>query len=120
MMSSDREHVDDQVWRTFVRQFTMVCLYISFGIPKEHRRVLFLKIPIKFRIEDFPSNSCLRKISYEKLMNLTLSELQGVVPVELMSCVEAMLTSKTPRDFEIWLDRNYSEYHTPKSSMGGV
>ena len=115
--SSVIDEADDQNWRTFVRQFTVFCLNIAFNIPKGRRTFLFISIPIKTNLNDVPINTCLRESSYEKLRNLTSSELEGVVPLELVSCIDAMLASKTPRDFEEWIEANYNDYHTPRKVL---
>jgi len=113
-METSAENADDLNWRTFVRQFVSFCLNILLRVPKGHRKLLFMRLPVKYKLSDFPENICLREDSYQKLRNLTTSEFEGVIPVELISCIDAMIASPSPRDFELWLARNYTEYHTPR------
>ena len=115
--SSASGNADDQDWRTFVRQFTVFCFNILLKIPKGERKFLFFTTPIRVSFDDFPENACLRESSYEKLRNLTSSELEGVVPIELSLCINSMLKSKTPREFEGWLDESYNDFHTPKKLL---
>jgi hypothetical protein len=113
-MRASAENADDLSWRTFVRQFVSFCLNILMRTPKGHRKLLFMRFAVKYNLSDFPANTCLRDDCYQKLWNLTTSEFEGVVPVELISCIDAMIASPTPRDFELWMVNNYNEYHTPR------
>jgi len=108
------ESADVLKWRTFVRHFISFCLNVLLGVPKGHRKLLFMRFPVKYKMIDFPENTCLREDSYQKLRNLAASEFQGVIPVELISCIDAMIASPSARDFELWLEMNYDEYHTPR------
>ena len=104
--------VDSNMWRDFVKEYISFCLKIALKIPKSQEKKYFL-FPQKHDFNDFPINSCLRDDSYERLKNLTQSEFEGVSPVELIACAEIMVETETPRDFEIWLNANYNEWHTP-------
>jgi hypothetical protein len=73
-----------------------------------------MRFAIKYNLRDFPANLCLREDCYQKLQNLTASEFEGVVPIELISCIDAMIASSTPREFELWMVNNYNEYHTSR------
>lgn len=114
-MGTSAENADDLNWRTFVRQFVSFCLNVLLKVPKEYRKVLLFRLPVKYKLSDFPENTCLRDDSYQKLRNLTTSEFEGVIPLELISCIDAMIATSSPRDFELWLVKNYNEYHTPRS-----
>lgn len=113
-MRASADNADETNWRTFVRQFVSFCLNIITHTPKGHRKFLFMRFAVKYTLRDFPANLCLREDCYQKLWNLTTSELEGVVPIELISCIDAMIASPTPRDFELWMANNYNEYHTPR------
>lgn len=117
LVSSADCEAGDCNWRTFVRQFVVFCFNVATKIPKGKKKLFFLTISVRMTLDDFPPNICLRNGSYEKLKNLTFSEFEGVLPIELSSCIDAMLGSNNPREFEVWLDAQYNEFHTPKKLL---
>ena len=104
---------DEAKWRDFSRHFVLFCVNMFLKIPKKEEPFLCFTRTMKFTLHDFPANTCLRVAAYERLNNLTCSEMEGVTPVELVNCIEKMLQCRTARDFEVWIDKNYNEYHTP-------
>ncbi len=117
IISSSDQDADNQNWRTFVRQFIVFCFNLTMKIPKGEKKICFFSIPIRTTRHDFPPNICLREGSYEKLKHLTFSEFEGVLPLELSSCIDAMLKSNNPREFEVWLESRYDDFHTARKLL---